>query len=73
MVSKGEIFDLFYKIQPVTRSGGGTSKNKMTRCTVTSDEQKKMKEKIGDDSKLMVYYDKLLNRDVTIAPPPRPD
>lgn len=73
MVSKGEIFDLFYKIQPVTRSGGGTSKNKMARCSVTSNEQKKMKEKIKDDSKLMTYYNKLLTMNVTIAPPPRPD
>lgn len=70
MFSKGEILDLFYKIQPVTRSGGGTLNNKMTRCTVTSDEQKKMKEKIYD-SKLMTYYNKLLTKDVTIAPPPR--
>lgn len=65
MVSKGEIFDLFYKIQPVTRSGGGTSKNKMY-CDFRWTE--KVKEKIGNNTKLMAYYVKLLTRDVTIAP-----
>lgn len=73
MVSKQEIFDLFYKIQPTTRSGGGTSKNKMARCAVSKQDQDTMLSKIKDEAKLLAYYNKLLTRDVTIAPPPRPD
>jgi hypothetical protein len=72
MVTKQEIFDLFYQRQLTSRSGGGNAKTKMTRCTVTKEAQTTMLSKINDDIDLLNYYNKLLNRAANLAPPPRP-
>jgi len=36
-ISKKDIFNLFYKLQQTTRSGGGKAKTKMSRCIVTKE------------------------------------
>jgi len=72
MTTKQEIFDLFYKLQDAVRSGGGKTKKKMGRCTVTQEAQNAMLLLIGDNAELKAYYIKLLNRDAKSAPPPRP-
>jgi hypothetical protein len=70
-MSKQEIFDFFYSVQQVSRSGGGKPKAKMTRRSdiplIAIDNLKKM---ITSDN--MDYFNKLLNRDPNLAPPPRP-
>ena len=68
---KHEIFDLFYGKRMVTRSGGGKIKNKMSRLNPSLEDINFIKNKIKD-KKLMNYFNKLLNRDTRIAPPPRP-
>ena len=72
MTTKQEIFDLFYKLQDTSRSGGGKLKSKMSRCDVPKTSQDVMLLKINSDTKLLTYYNKLLNRSSDLAPPPRP-
>jgi len=69
--TKGEIFDLFYEINSVSRSGGGEPRKKMTRAAVSLNVINVMGEKIKDQ-KLKDYYIKLRDRKAGIAPPPRP-
>lgn len=69
--TKGEIFDLFYVIHSVSRSGGGEPKKKMTRAAVSLNVISAVEKKIKD-RKLLDYYIKLRDRKAGIAPPPRP-
>jgi len=72
--TKAKIFDVFYGEKSVTRSGGGTSKKKMCRLAVSNDKIKEVLSVLKSaDNKIMIkYFEKLQNRDVKIAPPPRP-
>jgi hypothetical protein len=74
-LSKGVIFDMFYQKKVVSRAGGGTSRKKMCRVAVTSEDMDAMENTIKQDlngKKLFTYYTKLKDRKVGIAPPPRP-
>lgn len=72
MTTKQEIFKVFYWKEQKSRSGGGKLALKMTRRTVTKDIQDETILKIGDDAGLLKYYNKLLTRDPSLAPPPEP-
>ena len=72
MVTKTEIFDLFYEPQDTVRSGGGKVKTKMASRSVTTAEQQNILQKIRTDQVLTDYYNKLRHRDKKLAPPPRP-
>ena len=70
--TKCSIYDIFYHKQMVTRSGGGTLKNKMCRRMVSVDVTETFQKKLAGDKKLLEYFNKLKNRNPSIAPPPRP-
>lgn len=72
--SKGRVFDLFYKRQETTRSGGGMSKKKMCRQTVSADVLDNVEAKLKEHENFtfLKYFNKLKNRSNKIAPPPRP-
>lgn len=74
MVSKREVFDLFYSMQQVSRSGGGALHSKMTRNSVSSENQLKMEKQLRElnDVDLLAYFVKLRDRNPKIAPPPKP-
>ena len=71
-LTKGEIFDVFYQPQQVSRAGGGTQKKKIHPVNVTQEKMKEVEKQIKNDTVLMQYYNKLKNRKKGIAPPPRP-
>jgi hypothetical protein len=73
LVTKADIFDLFYGKQLVTRAGGGTSKSRMTRKMPTFEEIEAVKSQAKEDPELMKYFVKLRDRSPTFAPPPRPN
>jgi hypothetical protein len=73
MTTKQDIFDLFYEKQTTSRSGGGKLTTKMAGRKVTETEQDNMTSKIKENPELVKYYNKLLARDPSIAPPPRPN
>jgi hypothetical protein len=72
MVTKLEVFNLFYSIKQVSRSGGGTLHAKMTRNCVSSEVLLEMENKLKHDTDLFQYYIKLRDRCPKIAPPPKP-
>ena len=66
------MFDIFYSKRMVVRSGGGTSKKKMCRNEISSDEIAASEMSLKSNPKLYKYFNKLKNRSGKIAPPPRP-
>jgi hypothetical protein len=72
MTTKQEVFQLFYSVKQVSRSGGGTLHAKMTRNNVSSEDQFKMENSVKYNPDLLKYYIKLRDRNVNIAPPPKP-
>ena len=73
-ITKIGVFNVFYSLQSVTRKGGGTAKNKMTRNNVplkviNNTQQLIMK---SSNPKLLKYFEKLRDRNPKIAPPPSP-
>ena len=69
--TKGDIFDLFYSKQTCVRQGGGKQKSKICRNDIPFNKMNEVKYNITEE-KLLVYFYKLLNRDISIAPPPKP-
>ena len=71
-ITKGDIFDLFYQLQTVSRAGGGTQKKKISAVTVSNEKLSTMQKELADDPMLLSYFIKLRDRNKSIAPPPRP-
>lgn len=71
-LTKGDLFDVFYQPQLVSRAGGGTQKKKIHPVNVTQERMRDVERQINNDPVLMQYYNKLKNRRRGIAPPPRP-
>ena len=71
LTKKQEIFDIFYGKKPKARKGGGTIKNKMTRLNPSFEEINNLEKNIKNTI-LLKYFNKIKNRDVNLAPPPRP-
>jgi hypothetical protein len=78
-MSKVLIFDLFYGVREVSRSGGGKKKNKMTRLLVSKKAQDKMVGEIKKSDNVdfyMKYYLKERDRGPSpngvMTPPSRP-
>jgi hypothetical protein len=73
-LTKKEIFQFFYSKQQVTRKGGGMMKSRMCKNSVSYINVSKLEHQIIllNDTCLLKYYKKLVNRDSNLAPPPTP-
>ena len=70
-ITKIIIFNTFYSIQEKSRSGGGKLKSKMTRKNVPLKEISDLEKNI-DNTNLLNYFNKLKDRKINLAPPPKP-
>jgi hypothetical protein len=73
MVTKTEIFNLFYSKQITTRKGGGTTKCRMARNNPSYSAIENMRMRVQGDDDAQKYFETLYNRDSRIAPPPKPE
>lgn len=71
-ITKATIFDMFYQIGEVTRSGGGKAKKKMGRINPDFNTLEEVRKRLVEakDDKLIAYLEKLKHRKT--GPPPRP-